>query len=100
MQVNGESIYGTQASPFKKPLAWGRCTQKPGKLYLHVFNWPQKELVVPGLKNKIEKAYLLADPDQKPLSVSQTRDKVTVELPAEAPDKIDSVVVLSYCWNL
>ena len=27
MKVNGEAIYGTQASPFKN-LAWGRCTRK------------------------------------------------------------------------
>ena len=27
MKVNGEAIYGTQASPFES-LAWGRCTQK------------------------------------------------------------------------
>ena len=64
MKVNGEAIYGTSASPFKK-LAWGRCTQKPGKLYLHVFDWPKGELVVPGLKNKVAKAYLLADADNR-----------------------------------
>jgi alpha-L-fucosidase len=43
MKVNGESIYGTTASPFAK-LAWGRATQKPGKIYLHVFNWPDGQL--------------------------------------------------------
>ena len=69
MDVNGEAIYGTSASPFKK-LAWGRCTQKPGKLYLHVFDWPQGELIVPGLKNTVTKAYLLADPQKKPLNVT------------------------------
>ena len=64
MKVNGEAIYGTSASPFKK-LPWGRCTQKPGKLYLHVFDWPKDgELVVPGLKNQVTKAYLLADADR------------------------------------
>ncbi len=61
MNVNGEAIYGTSASPFKR-LPWGRCTQKPGKLYLHVFDWPKDgELLVPGLKNKVTQAYLLAD---------------------------------------
>ena len=44
MKVNGESIYGTSASPIGKP-AWGRCTAKTvgGKttLYLHVFDWPK-----------------------------------------------------------
>ena len=40
MKVNGESIYGTSASPFFK-LTWGRCTQRVEEdgttLYLHVF---------------------------------------------------------------
>ena len=43
MKVNGEAIYGTTASPFKR-LPWGRCTKKltpdGAILYLHVFNWP------------------------------------------------------------
>jgi len=43
MDVNGEAIYDTHASPFKR-LPWGRCTQKvrgdTTTLYLHVFDWP------------------------------------------------------------
>jgi len=93
LAVNGEAIYGTTASPFKK-LPWGRCTQKPGKLYLHVFDWPKGELVVPGLKNRVTKAYLLADPNRASLSVSAGADAVSIKVPAEAPNKIASVVVL------
>jgi alpha-L-fucosidase len=94
MGVNGEAIYGASASPFKK-LGWGRCTQKPGKLYLHVFDWPADEkLLVPGLKNKVEKAYLLADPEKKLLAASPSADSVVVQLPVKAPDTIASVVVL------
>ncbi|HOW74039.1 MAG TPA: alpha-L-fucosidase [Phycisphaerae bacterium] len=93
MAVNGESIYGTTASPFRK-LTWGRCTRKPGKLYLHVFDWPKKELIVPGLKDTIEKAYLLADPHKKPLTVSRKGDDVAILLPEKAPDPIASVVVV------
>ena len=41
MKVNGEAIYDTTASPFKR-LTWGRCTKKVTPdgaiLYLHVFN--------------------------------------------------------------
>jgi len=92
--VNGESIYSTTASPFKK-LAWGRCTRKPGKLYLHVFNWPPgAQLDVPGLKNKVTKAYLLCDKDAKALEVTQAEGKISLAVPAEAPDKVDTVVVL------
>ena len=88
------AIYGTTASPFAK-LAWGRCTQKPGKLYLHVFDWPKDgRLVVPGLENKTGKAYLLADKDRKPLAVARAEKDVVVSLPATAPDPIDTVIAL------
>ncbi len=65
MKVNGESIYGTTATPFAK-LAWGRCTKKVtdagATLYLHVFDWPADgRLFVPGLKNSAAKAYLLSN---------------------------------------
>jgi alpha-L-fucosidase len=93
MAVNGQSIYGASASPFKK-LPWGRATQKPGKLYLHVFDWPQGDLLVPGLKNRVTDAYLLADTGKTALPVTTTKNGPTIKLPAEAPDKIDSVVVL------
>src|SRR5579872_1918240 len=46
MKVNGESIYGTAANPFPYELPWGVITSKPSRLYLHVFRWPSKELVV------------------------------------------------------
>ena len=101
LSVNGQSVYGTTASPFRK-LPWGRCTLRHGSgqassgdtLYLHVFDWPKGELGVPGLKNKVTKAYLLADKDRAPLKVTAGEGKLTVALPAEAPDKIDTVVVL------
>ena len=93
MDVNSEAIHGTTASPFKK-LEWGRCTQKPERLFLHVFNWPEKPLFVPGLKSRVEEAYLLADPKRASLPVKQDEEGVAVTLPAEAPDKIASVVVL------
>ncbi len=97
MKVNGEAIYGTTASPFEK-LGWGRCTQKklPGgntRLYLHVFNWPENgKLLVPGLKNAVEAAQLLADGSQ--LSAAAGAEGVTVSLPAAAPDPVSSTVVL------
>jgi alpha-L-fucosidase len=93
MAVNGEAIYSSSATPFRR-LAWGRCTQKPGKLYLHVFDWPKGDLNVPSLKNKVVKAYLLADPEKKPLQFASNDKGVTVKVPENAPDPIASVVVL------
>jgi alpha-L-fucosidase len=93
MSVNGESIYGTTASPFAQ-TPWGRCTAKPGKLYLHAFDWPSDgRLLVPSLRNKVAKAYLLAAKDQ-PCQVTQGNGQVTVAVPEKMPDPIDTVVVL------
>lgn len=99
LKVNGEAIYGTSASPLKK-LAWGRCTQKAGKLYLHVFDWPKGWLVVPELKNRVTGAYILADKERKPLDVTVKDGGVQIKLPDQAPDKIASVVVLQVAIDL
>jgi alpha-L-fucosidase len=95
MKVNSESIYGTTASPIGAP-AWGRCTAKPGRLYLHVFDWPKDgRLEVPGLKNKVGKVYLLADEERRSLPVNRLdENRLAVSVPEKAPDAIDTVVVL------
>jgi alpha-L-fucosidase len=104
MKVNGESLYGTQASPFKQ-LPWGRCTKKSDAagttLYLHVFHWPgDGRLLVPGLKNAVKRAYLLADPEQAALKTSATDAGCVVHLPDAAPDKVCSVVAIQVQGDL
>lgn len=94
LETNGQSVYGTSASPFPR-LAWGRATQKPGKLYLHVFQWPgDGKLVVPGFENKINAAYLLADSQRAALPVSRENGRIVVAVPERPIDPIDTVVVL------
>lgn len=92
-KANGEAIYGTHASPFAQQLTWGRATTKPGKIYLHVFNWPNGRLSVPAVQGTVKRAHLLSDRKQK-LEVSQSASGVEITLPAQAPDPIASVVVL------
>lgn len=107
LKVNGEAIYGAGPTAFGyelgKPgqkdarghgtivgaLDW-RCTTKPGKLYLHLFKWPAGKFALNRLQSKVTKAYLLAD--RKDLKFNQTDAGVTLDLPAEAPDKIASVI--------
>jgi len=97
MAVNGEAIYGTSASVFgdsaPPPAGNWRCTVKPGKIYLHLFKWPADgKFAVPGLESKVTKAYLLAG--RKELKVDQSAGTAILALPAEAPDKIASVICL------
>jgi alpha-L-fucosidase len=85
--------------------AWDwRCTTKPeksflgiriapAKIYLEIFNWPADgKMDLPGLRNPVKAAYLLAN--RKKLPVEPSPAGVTVMLPPTAPDKIASVVCL------
>lgn len=97
MKTNSNSIYGTTASPFTR-LDWGRCTKKEYAngtiLYLHVFDWPvDGKLFIPGLKNQVLHAYLLAN--FKPLETQHIDAGIVVSLPERAPDTISSVVVMN-----
>ena len=67
MDVHGDAIYGTTASPCRIP-DWGRITTKAGAdrstLYLHVFDWNDGgELFLP-VDNEVLGCQLLADPDR------------------------------------
>lgn len=80
LKVYGEAVYGAGRSPFGeefgefsaaqkdrngRPLFlvrndW-RCTTKPGKLYITIFNVPREGLDLPAFKNPIRNAYVLGD---------------------------------------
>ncbi|MDE3184359.1 MAG: alpha-L-fucosidase [Bacteroidota bacterium] len=117
MKENGEAIYGAGPTAFgvefgkdvKGRSGYGkeimvssgndwRCTTKPGKLYIIIFNWPEDgKFELPGLESKVTKAYLLADHQE--LKFTQTDAAVTLDLPSVAPDKIASVVCVQIADN-
>jgi alpha-L-fucosidase len=96
MKINGESIYETQASPFKK-LSWGRCTQKNinggTRLYLHVFDWPvDGKLMVPGLGSQVTNCYALAD--RMKLKTVRDDGNYVVDASAVAKQNYPTVIVI------
>lgn len=97
LKVNGDAIYGTTASPFTIQLPWGRCTQKPGKLFLEVFNWPADgRLFVPGVYNKPVRAFILSDENRSPLKVEKEGVGIDIGVPSKAPDAISTVLELDF----
>lgn len=93
MKVNGEAIYGTNASPFERP-EWGRYTSKENQIFAHVFNWPEDGLLaIPELNDPV-KAWLMADKTKSPLNITKSEKGITIQLPANSPDPIASVIVL------
>lgn len=92
LATNGEAVYGTQPGPIQGVAAY-RTTRKPGKVYLHVFEWPAGgQIELPALQ--VSRAYLLSDPDHTPLPLSHRGQQVVIQGPAAAPDQADSVIVL------
>ncbi len=83
---NGEAVYGTQAGPLQG-LGWCRSTTKPGKVYLHVFEWPAdgRLHLPPGLS--VRRASLLADPAGPDLPVMHEDDGTVIGGPAQAPTR-------------
>jgi alpha-L-fucosidase len=94
MKKNGESIYGTTASPL--PLqSWGVSTVKGNKLYLHIFHWPEDgKLYVGGLKSNVGKIYLLSDTKKTFAPKRLNVNDVLITLPKKAIDTVNTVLVV------
>lgn len=110
LKVNGEAIYGTDGTPWgaefgdygsvngkrkfiAAPAVW-RATTKPGKVFIHVLQWPADgKLVLPALPKRVTAARLLAAPSAS-VRVEQSSTALTLTLPAQAPDPIASVISL------
>lgn len=104
MDVNGEAIYGTTASPFGKvPL--GRVTAKEDEntLYLHIFDWPAEgEIELPGMGSVVKSAELLGLPGGRDGLKTELVDEnlLRIHLPGDAPSRYVSVVKLKYAGEL
>jgi alpha-L-fucosidase len=94
LETNGEAVYGTEPGPVQG-LEGYRSTAKGTKIYLHVLNWPEGGQI--GIPNPggVSGAYLLGDPAGTPLTVDGEGEGLVITGPANAPDEIDTVVVLT-----
>ncbi len=96
--ANGEAIYGTKPAPVLPydPSSWGGVTFKPGRLFLHVFDWPHR-LTIHGLANTVTTVRLLSDPSAAlswriVLNKSQKQHRLVIDRPERVPDTIATVV--------
>lgn len=94
MKTNSASIHGTTANPFETLSFDGRCTQKPGKLYLHIFAWPKDSKIRVAVSNKINRAYMLSDKTKQALNVISDDKGCVITLPSTCPDPVDAVLVV------
>ncbi len=92
LKLNGEAIYGTTASPFAY-LKFGRCTRKGNKLYMHILKWPTDGIIRVPMANKIVKAKLLAEPQQK-ITHKIVGRYIEFKLPSTTLDTIATVLMV------
>jgi alpha-L-fucosidase len=92
LALNGNSVYGTTYGPVQGVGAI-RTTAKRNSIFVHVFDWPSSPLDVPGLKDKVISAHLLATGE--PLKFRQSESGLQIDLPATAPDQNVSVIQLN-----
>jgi len=97
MDVNGEAIYATTASPFGL-FDWGRCTVKAGEesstLYLHVFDWPSAGVLrLEGLGSEVTGARLLADIGRD-VGVVQKDGAAYFQVGTVCPDPLSAVLAV------
>jgi len=83
MDTNSESVYSTEATPFRCDTPWGPVTRKQGRLYFHIHREPDGPFRLNGLRNRVRSAYLLDTPGVF-LDVRQSQGEydLEVDLPA------------------
>jgi len=110
LEKYGESIYATRGGPFRAPDErtrrqagyygnfalpagrwWGGSTHKGNTIYLHVLRWPGDAIELPPIEPNIVSHSVLTGGKAE---VEQTGERITVSVPAEHRDKLDTIVKL------
>ncbi|MBQ2367594.1 MAG: alpha-L-fucosidase [Bacteroidaceae bacterium] len=89
LRANGETIYGTTAGDIPAQ-EWGVTTRKGERLFVHILNCNEKELLLP-LDCKVKKAFTFAD--KQSVKFKKTKEGVRLMFD-EAPTGIDYIVEL------
>jgi alpha-L-fucosidase len=89
LNKNGASIYGTRGGPVG-PRPWGVSTQKRGRVYLHVLDWPDPVLAIPRLPVPVRKASILGT--GAAVTVQEIDGGHLVKLPLSGRDEVDTIV--------
>ncbi len=84
MHAHGRAIYGCTQSDYVAPPDC-RYTQRGDRLYLHLFAWPFREIVLPGLKGKIAYAQFLHDASEVAVA-DDAGDGAVLTVPIQPPD--------------
>jgi len=88
---NGETIYGTRGGPVSA-RSWGVTTQKGNKVYVHVLNPEDTNILIPDFGKKIRS--ITAFKSGTKIRFKQDAFGITVAVPDEIKDEFDTILVI------
>lgn len=91
MNKNGETIYGTRGGPVT-PRAWGVTTQKGNKVYVHVLNPEDNNLLIPDFGKKVKNVTLFGSGTK--LKYKQDAFGIAISVPEGSFDETDTILVM------
>jgi alpha-L-fucosidase len=114
LKANGDAVYGAGMSPFGgefgewtskdvKDVRGGklflannewRVTTKPGRLYITFFAEPRAAFEIPAMRNRITRAYRLAD--RAPIALKTENGRTTFNMERPMLDPMATVVVVEF----
>jgi alpha-L-fucosidase len=114
LKANGDAVYGAGTTPFGEEFGewtskdtkdvrggklflanneW-RVTTKPGKLYITFFNEPRAPFEIPAMRNRITRAYRLAD--KAPIALKTENGRTSFNMERPMLDPMATVVVVEF----
>ncbi len=87
----GETVYGTRGGPVT-PRSWGVTTQKGNKIYVHLLDPEDNNLLLPDFGKKVKVITVFSTGAK--LKFKQDSFGTTVAVPAEILDETDTVLVI------
>lgn len=91
MDKNGETIYGTSGGPVT-PKSWGVSTCKDNKVYIHLLNPEDNNLLIPDFGKKVKGITLYSTAAK--LKFKQDAFGISVAVPKEIIDDTDTIIVI------
>ncbi len=97
LDINGESIYGTKGGPFK-PTKWMSSTNKNNNIFIHLYKWPEKELILPSFNEHIINKISILN-NNKSLNYISSENRTIISLPEEPIDFTTIVIKIELDKN-
>jgi alpha-L-fucosidase len=91
IEKNGETIYGTRGGPVP-PKSWGVTTYKNNKVYVHLLNNGEDNILIPDFGKKVKSISSFSSAAK--LKFKQDAFGITVAIPNDIKDETDTILVI------